>query len=147
VGHWSDLLDAIRDGTAGDPPPCIANLDLPPIASWEPGRVRTEWTVNPDFFHERGALFGGYLAAIADSAVGLATMTVLEDDEAFTTADLRVSFFRPVTGGTLRTEANVVYRGRRMVHVEVTFERDDGTLAGRATATQAVIPVPSDSRS
>lgn len=144
MGRWTDLLDAIRDGRTGNPPPCITNLRLPPVASWEPGRIRTEWTVDTDFFHERGALFGGYLAAIADSAVGLATMTVLEDDETFTTADLRVSFFRPVTGGTLRTEANVVHRGRRMVHVEVTFERDDGKLAGRAIATQVVIPFASD---
>src|SRR6185369_15305081 len=87
-------------------------------------------------------VFGGYLAALADQALGLATMTVLEDGEVFTTSDLRVSFFRPVARGSLHIEAHVVHRGSGMVQAEVVFTRDDGKIAGKATATQVVTRPP-----
>jgi len=89
-------------------------------------------------FHAGGAVFGGFLAALADQMLGLVTMTVLEEGEAFTTSDLRVSFFRPVARGSLHIEAYVVHRGRGMVQAEVVLTRDDGKVAGKATATQVV---------
>ena len=52
--------------------------------------------------------------------------------------DLRTSFFRPVSEGTLRIEASVVNRGRSLVHAEVVFRRDDGKVAAKGTATQVL---------
>ncbi len=141
MARWSTILDAIAAG--GPEPvhiPFVETLRMPGISRWEPGRVWQEWPVREDLFHPRGAVFGGFLAALADRALGLATMTVLEDDEAFTTADLNVSFFRPVSSGVLRIEAEVIHRGRSLIQVEATFTRDDGKLAAKASASQAVIP-------
>jgi uncharacterized protein (TIGR00369 family) len=67
-------------------------------------------------------------------------MSLLADDEVLTTSNLQVSFFRPVLGGRLRIESRVVHRGKRMMHVEAMFTRDDGKLAAVATATQVIIP-------
>lgn len=137
---FAELLDSIVQGTA-TPPPCIRTLRVPRIEGWEPGRVWAKWTPDPDFFHELGAVFGGYLAALADSFVGLAMLSTLKEGEQFTTSDLRYSFFRPVSGGTVTIEAKVVHRGRRMAHVEAVFTNEDGKIAGKATATQVIIPV------
>lgn len=119
---------------------------MPRIKGWQRGRVWSQWPVDPDVFHARGAVFGGYLAAIADSTLGLAVMTVLGEDEVFTTSDLRVSFFRPAAGGTLRIEGRVVHRGRSMAHAEVDFTREDGKLVAKATATQVITAQPAASR-
>ena len=97
------------------------------------------WEVDARFFNERNVLIGGFLAALSDHALGMATTSVLEAGEAFTTSDLRTSFFRPVTGGVLTIDARVVHRSRNMVHAEVTFARDDGKLAAKSTATQAIL--------
>ena len=140
MNHYHTLLDDIVTGT-GDAPAFVKALQLPRIAGSETGRVWTDWTVTSDFFHERDATFGGYIAAIADSLVGLATLSVLEDNEMFSTSDLRVSFFRPVVRGTVRCEAMVLHRGRRMAHVEATFAREDGKIAAKATATQVIGPI------
>lgn len=137
----SEILDHIVAGTS-DKPPFVDKLEIPKIDGWEPGRVWTHWPVNPQMFQVHGALFGGYLAALADSVLGLATLSTMNDDEIFTTSDLRVSFFRQVRSGTLNIEAKVVNRGRSMVHVEVEFHRDDGKLVGKASATQVVLPRP-----
>jgi uncharacterized protein (TIGR00369 family) len=137
---WPKLLDSVA---AGNPPPIpfVETLDLPGLIRWEPGKIWQEWTVRPELFHPRGALFGGYIAALADRALGLVTMTVLGPDEGFTTADLNVSFFRAVSGGKLRIECEVIHRGRSLIQVEACFYRDDGKLAAKASASQAVIPV------
>lgn len=138
---WKSLLDSV---VAGDPPPIpfVDTLELPGLVKWEPGRIWQEWPVRENVFHPRGGVFGGYIAALADRALGLVTMTVLADDEAFTTADLNVSFFRTVSSGVLHIEAEVIHRGKSLIQTEATFLRDDGKLAAKAAASQAVIPLP-----
>jgi uncharacterized protein (TIGR00369 family) len=143
MAHWHERLDQLVAGTAPKPPH-VETLELPQIKGWLPGRVWTQWTVDPKLFHNGGAAFGGFLAALADQALGLATMSVLEDGEVFTTSDLRVSFFRPVARGSLHIEAQVIHRGRGMVQAEVVFTRDDGKVAGKATATQVITQAPAD---
>ncbi len=137
--QWTDMLDAIV-ANAGTPPPAVQALRLPGIEGWGPGHVWGSWKVEPDFFHGGGALFAGYLAALADSVVGLAALSVLQDNEMFTTADLRISFFRPVTGGRLSFASEVLNRGRRMAHVEVVFTNDEDKVVAKATATQVIMP-------
>ena len=144
MGRWQSLLDRIA---AGEPEsaPFMDALDLPDVVlKWSPGHVSQEWKVNPALFHPRGAVFGGFLAAIADRTLYLTALTVLEDHEALTTADLNVSFFRPVFEGVLHIEGEVIHRGRTLVQVEAALTRDDGKLAAKASASQAVIPLPKD---
>ena len=137
--QWQEMLDSVV-ARSGSPPPAVQTLKLPGIEGWGPGYVWGSWKVDSDFFHGGGALFGGYLAALADSIVGLACLSVLTDNEMFTTADLRISFFRPVSGGTLSYGGEVLNRGRRMAHCEVTFTNDEDKVVAKATATQAIIP-------
>lgn len=141
MNRWHKLLDAMVEGK--EPYiPFMETLPLPQrIESWEPGRMSQKWEVDPGVFHPRKAVFGGFLAALADRALAQTAMTVLEEHEALTTADLNVSFFRPVSEGTLHIEGEVIHRGRSLVQVEVTFTRDDGKLAVKASASQAIIPL------
>ena len=141
MGRWQDILNTMKDDAAQRAAiPFVDTLNLPPVKNWEPGHVTMEWTVDKSVFHPRGAVFGGYIAALADRVLGTVTMTVLEDHEAFTTADLNVSFFRPVSSGILTIEARIVHRGKSLVQAEVDFIREDGKLSNKAIATQAIIP-------
>jgi uncharacterized protein (TIGR00369 family) len=140
VSRWSDLLDSLVAGTAGEAPPFANTLRLPPPSRWEPGGVWVEWQVDPGVLHEREGVFGGFIAALADSVLSLCAMSVLDDGEAFATSNLQVSFFRPGPVGRLEIEARVVHRSRTFVHVEASFVRDDGKLAAVATATQVIVP-------
>ena len=138
----SKFLDAIATG-AIPTPPFVATLGLPQPERWEPGRVWSRWEVDPNVLQPQGARFGGFIAALADQIAGLATLSVLNDDEAYATSDLRVSFLRAVREGTLSIEARVLHRGRAAAHVEVEFTRDDGELAAKAAATQIVTKLAS----
>ncbi len=139
MSFWGDVLDTIVAGT-GEPPPMVVALKLPTIQGWEPGSVWGEWRLNKEMYHAAGSVFGGYLAALADSFTGLAMFTVLKDDETFTTSDLRLAFFRPVVSD-LHIVAEVVNRGRRQAHVEATFVDDRDKVACKATATQVILPM------
>ncbi len=143
---WTERLDRIADGTVESKAPAVDTLKLPKLRGWLPGRVWLQWKVDPNVFHGGGTVFGGYLAALGDQALGLAMLSVLEDGEVFSTSDLRFSFFRPVTEGTLHIEAQVIHRGRGMAHVEVVLTRDDGKVAGKATATQVIAQAPDSDR-
>lgn len=135
----SDTLDAIVARTA-TPPPFVTALKIPAIDGWEPGRVWGTWTVDPETHHAAGAVFGGYIAAVADSFVGLAMFSTMVDGEWFTTSDLRVSFFRPIIDGTIDVVAEVVHRSRRQGHVEAMFVNGKDKPVAKAVATQVVIP-------
>jgi len=140
MNRWKTILDRMVSGNVTDaPPPCVKNMELPSPDSWEPGRVTCSWEIDPRFFIDRNALFGGFIAALADHVLALATMTVIKGDEHFATSDLRTSFFRPVYGKMLTMEAVVVHHSRNMVNVEVSFIRDDGKLAAKSTATQVIL--------
>ena len=143
VTRWSRLLDGIVNGTGGRPP-MVATLRLPLIDGWEPGRVWVDWNVDPETFNEREVVFGGYLATLIDSLGGLAFMSSLEDSESFATANLNVSFFRPVSQGTVRIEGVVIHRGRRMGQVDVTCQDGLGRLIARGVITQVVIPTDTE---
>ena len=149
MNEWSEFLDRLvaqqRAQSRGElppvrsAPPFAKSLAVPYPDMWERGRVTSTWPVDARFFNERGVVFGGFLAALSDHALGMVTMSVLETGESFATSDLRVSFFKSVKGGTLAIEAHVVHRSRNMVHAEVVLAREDGQLVAKATATQAIL--------
>ncbi len=132
------VLDQV---VAGETPemPYAKTLRLPRPHAWEPGRVSSNWSVDPDLLTPWGAVFGGYLAALADESAGLAALSVLEESETFATNDLRLTPMRPVCKGTIKIEATVIYRGRSTIHVEVEFRAEDGTLVAKASAIQLLI--------
>jgi uncharacterized protein (TIGR00369 family) len=137
----AETMNAIVAG-ADDPPPYVTPLRMPRAEGWRDGRIWLHWIVDREMANGAGSAFGGYLAALADHALGLATCSVLGEGEGFTTSELQMHYFRPaLPGDTLRIEAKVVHRGRSRVHAEVVFTRDDGRIAGKATATQVIIPL------
>ena len=64
---------------------------------WEPGRQVVEWDASEDYGFPTNAghiVHGGMITTLLDTAMGGACWTLLDEDEAFLTADLRVEFFR-----------------------------------------------------
>jgi uncharacterized protein (TIGR00369 family) len=137
MGYWSDLLDTIVDGTA-EPPPYVRTLGTTRMKRWEPGRVWCEWEVNPALFQDLNALFGGFIAALADEVLGFTTMTILDEDEVFITTDLHVTFHRLIKDGVLYFEGRIVQREKRTAHAEVVIAGQDGTIVAEAFGKEII---------
>jgi uncharacterized protein (TIGR00369 family) len=113
---------------------------------WGPGFSEVQWDATPEYgFIGAGGyvIQGGLVTAILDAAMGGACWTVLNRDEIFLTADLRVEFFRPSRPGLLRARGTVVRKSQRVVFCSAElFDADDTTLAA-SRCTQVVLPVTS----
>jgi uncharacterized protein (TIGR00369 family) len=136
---WTDRLDSIQAGQATKPT-VVEILRLPDIVSWEPGQVVTKWETDEDFFTTGGQLFGGYLGALADQVMGHTAMSVLEDENAFRTAQMNVTFYRPVRNGVLWITGKVTCKTRQAIHVQVEFTDADGTPMCSVSGIQIVFP-------
>jgi uncharacterized protein (TIGR00369 family) len=89
----------------------------------------------PEHFNPMGTLHGGVLCAIADSAMGIAQMSMLEAGETFTTLEMKINFLRPVWAANLRAIGKVVKAGRTVSLVECDILDEKDRLIARASST------------
>lgn len=137
---WAtDRLDLLKTGNA-TPPPIVRTLKLGLLDDWGAGWVRKSWRPDPDLATADGALFGGYLAALADQVLAFATMTVVPDDRLFRTVNLQVNFLKVSRNEALGIEGRVVAQTRQLITTRAAFRRPDGVLIADATAQQIAMP-------
>jgi len=109
------------------------------LTELEPGRAVIQMEARQDHRNPMGTLHGGVLCTIADSAMGIAHISLLEEGESFTTLELKINFLRPVWEGRLRAVAKVVKHGRTitLTECEVVDERDN--LVAWASSTSMTL--------
>jgi uncharacterized protein (TIGR00369 family) len=111
---------------------------------WAPGESTVEWNAAAEYCFPTGTgpvVQGGLVTALLDSAMGGACWTVLNRDETFLTADLRVEFLRTTRPGRLTATGTVVRRTRRVVFCAAELLDADGLLLATSRCTQVVLPV------
>jgi len=113
--------------------------------SWEPGATSIAWDATADYcFPTAGGpiVQGGLVTALLDAAMGGSCWTVLDRDQAFLTADLRVEFLRSAQVGPLSAHGWVVRRTRRVVFCAAELHRGEtkGELLATSRCTQVVLP-------
>jgi uncharacterized protein (TIGR00369 family) len=111
--------------------------------AWDAGTSTIEWDATPEygFTTPNGHVIqGGLVTAILDSAMGGSCWTVLNRDEVFLTADLRVEFFRPSRPGLLRAVGQVLRRTSKVVFCSAELFDAEGTTLATSRCTQVVLP-------
>lgn len=111
--------------------------------SWAEGTSTVSWQATPEYGFPTSSgpvIQGGLVTALLDAAMGGATWTVLDEDQAFLTADLRVEFLRSSRPGLLVATGTVVRRTRRIVFCSGQLRDGEGTLLAESRCTQAVLP-------
>jgi uncharacterized protein (TIGR00369 family) len=112
-------------------------------AELKPGSTTVEWDAPVDYCFPTASgpiVQGGMVTALLDSAMGGACWTVLDTDQVFLTADLRVEFLRTCRPGTLRAVGEVVRRTRRVVFCAATLYDTAGVELAASRCTQVVMP-------
>jgi uncharacterized protein (TIGR00369 family) len=110
------------------------------VVSIDEGRVVFEGTPDRSVYNPIGTVHGGYAATLLDSAVGCAIHSTLAPGQGYSTAELKISYIRPITAetGTVRAEGQVVNVGRRIGFAEGRLVDLAGRLYATATTTCAV---------
>ena len=103
------------------------------------GRVVVELEAGPQHSSPPGTLHGGVLCDIADAAMGMALFTLLDDDQAFATVELKINFLKPVWTGLLTAVGTVIKQGRTISLCECNVTDEGGSLVAYATCTQMTL--------
>jgi uncharacterized protein (TIGR00369 family) len=130
-----ERLVAMQRGDAA-PPPAVALVGL---SLDQVERGRTVFSIVADELHENpmGAMHGGIVATLVDTAMGCAVSSTLPADASVTTLELKTNYVRAITNATGRVfaEGNVVHSGGRVATTEARVYDESGTLYAHATST------------
>ena len=103
-------------------------------------------TVRRDHMNPYGLVHGGVVYSLADYAMGAALARGLDPGERCATLEIKINYLAPVSGGTLRAEARVVERTRRIGVLEGRVYDDQDRLVALATGSFYIqTPSPSSS--
>lgn len=142
MGDWLrryvDKTLQADDSTAITFPPPISKLLGFELVDVGLGKGTMEMQTDPELQgNPMGTIHGGVLADLADAAIGCAHASTLEENESFTTIDLRINFFRPVWKEKIRATAKAVQLGKTISYYTCDVTRADGKLV--ATVTSSVM--------
>lgn len=110
------------------------------LAEAEPGRVVLRMRVDKRHMQVHGVVHGGVLAALADTAGGLATYIALRRVKRVATIEMKINYLEAVEGGTVEAEARLIRRGRHVAVVDCEIRDHDQRLVGKALMTFFVGP-------
>ena|ERR1700693_781009 len=103
----------------------------------EPGRVVLRLRVRPHHLQVYEVVHGGVIAALADTAGGLATYMSGPRGARVATIEMKINFLEAVERGTVKAEARLLRRGRNFAVVECDV-RDSARLVAKALMTFSI---------
>ena len=101
-----------------------------------------QFRVRPELLNSAGAVHGGVTASLADVAVGSALYHHFGGTRRFTTVELKVNYFRPVTEGRLLARSRLVRIGSRICVGQVDLSDEHRRSVGLAIVTYMFLDVP-----
>lgn len=107
----------------------------------EPGHVVLEMPVDDRHKQIHGVVHGGVIAALADTAGGLATYMASPRGRRVATIEMKINYLEAVADGTVRADARVVRLGAHIAVVDCDVRDDARRLVGKALMTFFVSPL------
>src|ERR1700684_3017333 len=101
----------------------------------ERGKVTMRMPVNARHKQVHGVVHGGVLAALADTAGGLATYMASPLGTRVATVEMKINFLEAVEAGSVTAEAVVVRIGRHIAATDCDLRDNSGRLVAKALMT------------
>ncbi len=125
----------------GAPPPPLFHLTGARPVSFGAGTAEAEMPASPWLLNSAGLIGGGTLAILADIAFGCSVETEIPAATPYTTAELSLTFLRPVAaGGTLTAAGQAIHLGRTIGLSETFLMDEEERLIAHGTSRLAVLP-------
>ena len=109
------------------------------LSDVEMGAATATLLVDDQHANPNGVVHGAVLFALVDTAMGKATMSVIDNNFYCASVELSLRFIRPASEGKLTAEATVVKRGRSIVHLEGRVHDGDDRLIATSSGTFAIL--------
>ena len=114
-------------------------IGLRPVR-FSPGRSEWEWNATLSrVLNPFGYVAGGYLSVFADELLSSAIGSVMDEGEFATTAELKISFLKPVKKGVVTGAGKVLRKGQRVAFVEATITNEKDEVVATVSSTWTVV--------
>ena len=111
------------------------------LADAEPGRVVLRMQVDERHLQVHMVVHGGVLAALADTAGGLATYMAYPRGVRVATIEMKINYLEAIENGSVEADARVVRKGRHIAVVDCDVRDHNRRLVGKALMTFFVGPL------
>ena len=101
--------------------------------------MKLRFIAKPEFANRHGTVQGGFLAAMLDSAAGMAVMLSLPPEQTAVTTRLDVSYLKPASIGPLHATSRIVRRDARSADVEASLTNESGLVVATAKAELRIV--------
>jgi acyl-CoA thioesterase len=101
------------------------------------GHSRCSLEVKDFHVNSTGVVHGGALFTLADTAMGAALYSSLEEDEICATVEIKIAYFKPVFEGSVVCTAVVVNKGKSIASLEASIHQGD-VLVSKASGTFSI---------
>lgn len=134
-----DILRGVRDGTL--PAAGISKSLNFWIAEVEEGRVVFAGEPGEESLNPTGAVHGGWVLTMIDSACGCAAMSLLPPGVGYTTLETKGNMTKAIrpNSGVYRCDATILANGRTIITSEAKVTGADGKLYAHGTSTLLVL--------
>jgi acyl-CoA thioesterase len=89
-----------------------------------------------------GIAHGGAIFSIADTAVGIALVGMLDKNDFLTTLEMKINFLKPFARGEVTAEAVIVHKGAQTAVGDVEVRDQEDGLVAKALTTYAIVKKP-----
>ncbi len=110
------------------------------ILTCQAGYSELTLDVNERLFNPHQVLHGGAIYSMVDTGMGGALYTRLNKGQSCATIEIKINYFKPVSGGEVVCKSNIINQGRNIATLEAeVFNR--GRLVAKAMGTYAIFKI------
>jgi acyl-CoA thioesterase len=102
------------------------------------GESRIEMPFKQDLTHPYGIAHGGAIASLADSAVAMALIDLVDPRDRIATIEFKINFFASVDKGELEAHAKIIHKGSKTAVGDVEVVNEKGKLVAKLVATYSI---------
>jgi uncharacterized protein (TIGR00369 family) len=103
------------------------------------GESRIQMRFKEELTHPYRIVHGGAIASLADSAVAMALVSLVEPKDRITTIEFKINFFVPISKGELKAHAKIIHKGSKTAVGDVDVINEEGKLVAKVIATYSIM--------
>ena len=142
VDDEGSARDEVRQRVASSPFAASLGISVEEVRE---GEITLRLDARPEHANLQGTVHGGVLAALADTAAGLAVRSAIPPGSRHVSVNLDVQFLAPAAMGALTATGRVVRSGRRIAFAHADVTDAVGDVLASAQVTIAILPPTADS--
>jgi len=103
------------------------------------GESRIQMLFKEELTHPYGIVHGGAIASLADSAVAMALISLVEQKDRIATIEFKINFFVPISKGKLKAHAKIIHKGSKTAVGDVEVINEKGKMVAKVIATYSIM--------